>query len=165
MGHRRKYGLWLFSILKAIVSNDRAGEDVGGEVDDGTDDDDRGGGEFGRFDLVQDGVEFADELGLVGVGAPADQSDRGFGAESGGDDLGKDLGEVVDAHVNDEGFGALGDGAPVDSGAIFFGAFVTCDKGDAGAVIAVGEGNACVGRGCDAGGDAGDNFDADAQFG
>lgn len=144
--------------------HDRARENVGGEVDDAADDDDRGGGEFGRFDLVQDGVEFADELGLVGVGAPANKSDRSFGAESGGDELGQDLGQVVDAHVDDEGFGTLGDGAPVDSGAIFFGAFVTCDKGDAGAVIAVGEGDACVGRGRDAGGDAGDNFDRDAQF-
>ena len=115
--------------------------------------------------MVQDGVEFADELGLVGVGAPADQSDRSFGAESCGDELRQDLGEVVDAHVDDEGFGTLGDGAPVDSGAIFFGAFVTCDKGDAGTVISVGEGNACVGRGCDAGGNAGDNFDGDAQLG
>ena len=141
------------------------GEDVGGEVDDRADDDDRGGGELGSFDLSQDGAEVADELGLVGSGAPADEGYWGFGAESGGDELGEDLGEVVDAHVDDEGFGALGDGGPVDGGAIFFGAFVACDEGDAGAVVSVGEGDACVGGGCYAGGDAGDDFDGDSGLG
>ena len=137
----------LFSILGAIVNLDRIGEYVGGEVDDRANDDDRGGGKFGHFNLVQDSLECADELGLVGVRAPADQGDRGFGAESGGDELGKNLGEVVDAHVDNQGFRTLGDRGPVDSGTIFFGAFVTCNKGDARAIVAVGEGDACVGWG------------------
>lgn len=136
-----------------------------GEVDDRADDDDRGGGESGGFDLVQDGAEGADELGLVGGGAPADEGDRGGGGESGALELREDVGEVVDAHVDDDGFGALGDRGPVDGGAVFFDAFVSGDEGDAGAVVAVGEGDACVGGGGDAGGDAGDDLDGDACLG
>ncbi len=133
-----------------------------GEVDDRADDDDRGGCELGGFDLVQDGADGADELGLVGGGAPADEGDRGCGGEF---ELGEDVGEVVDAHVDDDGFGALTDRAPVEVGAIFFAGFVSGDEGDAGAVVAVGEGDACVGGGSDAGGDAGDDFDGDACLG
>ena len=151
---------WRLFWKVSIGCGDR--EDVGGEVDDRANDDDRGGGELSGFDLVQDCAECADELGLVGSGAPADEGYWGLGAESGGDELGEDVGEVVDAHVDDEGFGALGDGGPVDGGAIFFGAFVACDEGDAGAVVSVGEGDACVGGGCYAGGDAGDDFYGDS---
>lgn len=53
------------------LSLDRVVEDIGGEVDDRADDDDRRGGEFSRFDLVQDSLECADKLGLVGVSSPA----------------------------------------------------------------------------------------------
>ncbi len=114
---------------------------------------------------MKDSLECADKLRLVGVRAPADQGDRGFGAESGGDELGKNLREVVDAHVNNEGFCALCDRGPVDGGTIFFSTFVACNKSDARAVVAVGERDACVGWGGNAGGDSGDDFDGDAEFG
>ena len=156
---------WFLRCLETIVHLDRVREDVGGEVNDRADDDDRRGRELGRFDLVQDSLECADELGLVGMRAPADQGDRSFGAESGSDEFGKNVGEIVDTHIDNEGFSALGDGVPVDSGPIFFGAFVPRNKGDARAVVAMGEGNTCVGWGGNAGGDTRDDFDGDAEFG
>ena len=120
----------------------------------------RGGG-----DLVQGGGEGL----LVGAGSPADDGGGGLWRGAGGEEFLGEGGQGFDAHVEDEGAAGgeeVGEGGVVDAlgivGRVFF--FVGGDEGDGGGEVAVGDGDAGVGGGSDAGSDAGDDREGDLVF-
>ena len=78
--------------------------------------------------------------GLVGVAAGGDQG-RGVVAQA------------LDAHVEDERAGEAGERLPVERALLLLGVLVAGDEGDRGGVVAVGDRDAGVGAGRDAGRD------------
>lgn len=68
-------------------------------------------------------------------------------------------------HVEAKGAGGFGEVGVVEGGFFFGRVFVSGEEGELRAVVAVGDGDACVGRARDTGGDAGDDLEGNGSGG
>ncbi len=128
---------------------------------DGADDDQRRGADALAGDRLGDRPQGGDEGALAGHRPAFDRRRRLLGVAPGGDQRRRVLGQPLDAHVEDEGAGELGERLPVERGLGLLRVLVPGDEGDRGGVVAVGDRDAGVGGGGDAGGDAGDDLELD----
>ena len=84
---------------------------------------------------------------LVGGGGVLDKGDGCIGGLAGLDEAISDGGEVAQAHKNDDGVGAVGEGVPVYGGTSLFRVLVAGDDDYGGREVSVGNGDSGVGGG------------------
>ena len=98
---------------------------------------------------------------LPGPGAAFDRRRGLRRVAPAGDQRRRVLAQPFDPHVEDERAGEGGEGVPVESRLGLLRVLVAGDEGDRGGVVAVGDRDARVGGGRDAGGDAGHDLELD----
>ena len=121
--------------------------------------------EYGGFEIFSCagfgyGVERGGDGALFFERAGLDRSGGCVGCAADADEFGGDVGHGTQAHVNGECSFEV-EAVEFDGVVFFVWVEAAGDEGYAGGCAAVGDGDACVGRDGDAGGDAWDDFEGD----
>ena len=126
--------------------------------DDAADDADGGGFESARGDEFGDGAQRAGEGFLASGGGPSNEGDGRVRRRAVLDEFAGEEGHAAHAHEHDARARRAGELREVERAFLFVRVFVAGEDGELRAVVAVGDGNACIARAGDGGGDAVDDF-------
>src|SRR5690606_19141908 len=112
-----------------------------------------------------DVVQSAKKCFLTRDRSPADNCHRHVFSAASVDELLGDLAKVAHTHVDAESAVELGEFPKIDVQFVLRRVFMSGDEADGGGQLPVGEGDACISRGCKGGGDSGDNFERNVVLG